>query len=370
MQVYLVGGAVRDELLGRPVTERDWVVVGATPAEMERLGYRAVGREFPVFLHPKTQEEYALARLERKTGPGYRGFVTEYSPAVTLEQDLQRRDLTVNAMARGADNTLIDPYGGREDLARRQLRHVSAAFSEDPVRVLRVARFAARFAELGFTVADDTRALMRAMVEQGEIAALVPERVWRELERALTEPTPELFFDTLADCGALPVVLPELHWSEPDRRALRAAALLSADGSVRFAALAAGTAIEPLMSLCQRLRVPGRFSELATLCARLHLRVADAAGLDAGELLDLLEAGDALRRPERFERLLLSCAARGTAMSTLDLLRVAAGAAAAVTLEPERMRSLAGPAIASALRDARIARLSGLPQLQSVRRRS
>jgi tRNA nucleotidyltransferase (CCA-adding enzyme) len=370
MQVYLVGGAVRDELLGRPVKERDWVVVGATPAEMERLGYRAVGREFPVFLHPETKEEYALARLERKTGPGYRGFITEYSPAVTLEQDLQRRDLTINAMARGTDNALIDPYGGRDDLARRQLRHVSPAFGEDPVRVLRVARFAARFAELGFTVADATRALMRTMVDQGEVAALVPERVWREMERALGEPTPELFFDTLADCGALPVVLPGLCWSEPDRAALRAATVLSADESVRFAALAAGSPLAAIVTLCQRLRVPSRFSELATLSARWHERLAQADALDAPAMLDLLEAVDALRRPERFERLLQSCAARGTAAATLTLLRVAAASAAAAAIEPERMRSMPGPAIASALRELRITRLAALPQLQSMRRRS
>ncbi|MGA8709590.1 MAG: hypothetical protein WB646_21680, partial [Steroidobacteraceae bacterium] len=254
MQVYLVGGAVRDQLLGRPVRERDWVVVGATPAEMERLGYRAVGREFPVFLHPDSKEEHALARLERKSAPGYRGFVTEYSPEVTLEQDLQRRDLTINAMAIGTDGTLIDPYGGRADLARRLLHHVSAAFSEDPVRVLRIARFAARFASLGFTVAEDTRALMRRMVEQGEVAALVPERVWREMERALGEPSPEQFFDTLADCGALPVVLPQLRWGAAEREALQTAVTLSPDESVRFAALAAATPATDVEILCRRLR--------------------------------------------------------------------------------------------------------------------
>ena len=229
MRVYLVGGAVRDELLGLQVGERDWVVVGATPQEMERLGYRAVGREFPVFLHPQTHEEHALARLERKTAPGYRGFVTEFSPEVTLEQDLQRRDLTINAMARaaapagGADaaGVVIDPYGGRADLDRRLLRHVSPAFAEDPVRVLRVARFAARFASLGFEVAAETRALMQAMAASGEIGALVPERVWREMERAMGEYTPEAFVDTLHGCGALVIVLPELRWESEDRDALR-----------------------------------------------------------------------------------------------------------------------------------------------------
>ena len=370
MQVYLVGGAVRDQLLGRPVTERDWVVVGATPEDMERLGYRAVGREFPVFLHPETHEEYALARLERKTGPGYRGFITEYSPNVSLEQDLQRRDLTVNAMARNDQGALIDPYGGRADLERRQLHHVSPAFSEDPVRVLRVARFAARFAGLGFKVAAATRALMQAMVDQGEVAALVPERVWREMERALGEPTPEQFFDTLAQCGALAVVLPELRWSEAEREALPAAARLSGDTSVRFAALVAGNPLAAIETLCQRLRLPNRFDELASLCARLQQRIARATELDAAGLLDLLEAGDALRRPERFERLLLSCASRGAPPEALALLRTAADAIANVTLEPGRMQTLAGPAIATALRDARIAQLTQWRQLQSVRRRS
>src|ERR1700689_1984803 len=185
MQVYLVGGAVRDELLGLSAPERDWVVVGATPEELQRAGYRAVGREFPVFLHPETSEEYALARLERKTGPGYRGFETRFSPDVTLEQDLQRRDLTINAMARGLDGTLIDPYGGQRDLKLRLLRHVSPAFVEDPVRILRVARFAARLQALGFTLAPETRELLRLMVANGEVNALVPERVWREMQRAL-----------------------------------------------------------------------------------------------------------------------------------------------------------------------------------------
>lgn len=370
MQVYLVGGAVRDQLLGREVRERDWVVVGATPEEMERLGFKPVGREFPVFLHPDTREEYALARLERKTAPGYRGFVTEYSPQVTLEQDLQRRDLTINAMARGADDDLIDPYGGRADLSRRLLHHVSTAFSEDPVRVLRVARFAARFAPLGFSVAEDTRALMRRMVEQGEVAALVPERVWREMERALGEPSPEQFFDTLADCGALAVVLPELHWGSGDREALRRAVALSADASVRFAALAAATPLVDVETLCRRLRVPGRFSELAALSVRLQPRLAGIAELGPEALLDLLEAADALRRPERFERLLQACAARGSPSDTVALLQAASHSAAAAALDREQMQSLPGPAIAAALRSERLACLRRLPEYQSERRRS
>ncbi|MGA2363892.1 MAG: multifunctional CCA tRNA nucleotidyl transferase/2'3'-cyclic phosphodiesterase/2'nucleotidase/phosphatase [Steroidobacteraceae bacterium] len=367
MQVYLVGGAVRDELLGRAVTERDWVVVGGTPADMERAGYRPVGREFPVFLHPQTNEEYALARLERKTGPGYRGFTMQFSPEVTLEEDLLRRDLTINAMARSPEGTLIDPYGGREDLHERQLRHVSAAFVEDPVRVLRVARFAARFAELGFRVAPETYSLMRAMVANGEVAALVPERVWQELERALREPSPEVFFDTLQDCGALAVLLPELRWEAADRDALRAVVPLSGDTSVRFAALGAGSAEAGLAALCERLRAPNPHRELALLCLRLQQRIAAASALDGAGLLELLESADAVRRPERFERLLCACRARGTAPDTASLLRAAVAAAAAVALPRERMAQLNGPAIAAALRAARTEQLT---RLQSERRRS
>src|SRR5665213_3006396 len=367
MQVYLVGGAVRDELLGRPVSERDWVVVGAAPEEMERLGFRPVGREFPVFLHPQTKEEYALARLERKTGAGYRGFVTEFSPDVSLEQDLMRRDLTINAMARTAEGTLIDPHGGRDDLQQRLLRHVSPAFVEDPVRVLRVARFAARFAGLNFQIAPQTLALMRAMVVNGEVAALVPERVWREMERALTEATPEVFFDTLHDCDALPVVLPELHWDIGDRNVLQAAARLTPDGSVRFAALMAGTAVPMIEALCERLRVPNPYRELALLCARVKDRIRDAAGGDAADLLDLLESGDAFRRPERFDRLLLACSARASAPAAQSLLQDAAAVARGVSLASELMQGLQGAQIAAALRAARIERIA---RLQSERRRS
>ena len=211
MEVYLVGGAVRDELLGRKVAERDWVVVGATPDELLRQGYRQVGREFPVFLHPQTQEEYALARRERKSGAGYRGFVTDAAPTVTLEDDLKRRDLTINAMARSTDGALIDPHGGRRDLEARLLRHVSDAFVEDPVRILRVARFAARFAPLGFRVAGETLELMRAMVTSGEVQALVPERVWQETERALGEARPAAFFEVLRACDALARIFPEIE---------------------------------------------------------------------------------------------------------------------------------------------------------------
>jgi tRNA nucleotidyltransferase (CCA-adding enzyme) len=367
MQVYLVGGAVRDELLGRPVLERDWVVVGATPEQMLRLGYRSVGQEFPVFLHPRSGEEYALARLERKTGPGYRGFATEFSPGVTLEQDLRRRDLTINAMARSPEGALIDPYGGRSDLEQRRLRHVSAAFVEDPVRVLRVARFAARFADLQFEIAPQTLALMRAMSGGGELDALVPERVWREMERALAEASPEAFFDTLESCAALPAVLPELCWDAASRAALRAAVPLERDVSVRFAALAAGSPIADIERLCARLRAPGRCRELALMCAALAGRLTRTSLPDAAGLLELLEQNDALRRPERFHRLLLSVGARVGNLEGLAMLREAAAAAAPVALEPERLRQLDGRAIADALRRARLERIG---RLQSERRRS
>lgn len=370
MQVYLVGGAVRDQLLGRPVRERDWVVVGATPAEMLAAGYRAVGRDFPVFLHPQTQEEYALARLERKTGPGYRGFVTEHTPGVTLEQDLQRRDLTINAMAQEPGGALIDPYGGRRDLEARCLRHVSPAFAEDPVRILRVARFAARFAPLGFEIAADTRALMQGMVDAGEVSALVPERVWRELERALEEPAPEQFFRTLAGCGALPIVLPGLHWGEADEAALREAVALADDGTVRFAALAAGSPLAAIESLCGRLRVPLRYSELALLAVRSLDALMKAHHLDPAGLLDLMESCDVVRRGERFGRLLLAAAARGCPGAALERMRLAAAAISACRLPPEQLRALPGPAIASALRERRLEQLSLLPGIQSERRRS
>src|SRR6185437_11831 len=253
MEVYLVGGAVRDRLLGLPIRERDWVVVGARPQELESAGYVSVGKEFPVFLHPETREEYALARLERKVAPGYRGFTTQFSPDVTLEEDLRRRDLTINAMAQTAAGEIIDPYGGQRDLQARLLRHVSDAFTEDPVRILRVARFAARFAERGFAVSPDTLALLRTMAASGEVDALVPDRVWQETDRALGESRPDVFFETLRACGALTRIFPELAAlygvPQPPRwhpeidtgvhvmLALRYAARIGAPNSVRFAVL-------------------------------------------------------------------------------------------------------------------------------------
>jgi tRNA nucleotidyltransferase (CCA-adding enzyme) len=372
MQVYLVGGAVRDQLLGLPPHERDWVVVGATPEEMQRLGYRPVGRDFPVFLHPETAEEYALARLERKVAPGYRGFLTEFSPQVTLQQDLERRDLTINAMAQRADGSIIDPFGGRADLERRLLRHVSPAFVEDPVRILRVARFAARFAPLGFHVAPETAVLMRAMVQAGEAAALVPERVWRELERALGEPRPDVFFETLADCDALAVVLPELAslWAPPGSgaTALQVAANAGHAGPVRFAALAASLPAAQIESLCARLRAPNEYRELAQLASRLaeHLHGGGAPppvlAQDPGWVLELLDGADAFRRPDRFGEWLRVLSTRAIAGGVPPAaaeqfaanLGAAAQRAAAVRLGPADLAGLQGPQIAARLRALRL----------------
>ncbi len=403
MQVYLVGGAVRDRLLGLPERERDWVVVGATPAALESQGYLPVGREFPVFLHPVTHEEYALARLERKVGPGYRGFTTQFAPEVTLEEDLRRRDLTINAIAESDGGELIDPYGGRADLEARLLRHVSDAFIEDPVRVLRVARFAARFARLGFRVADETLALMRRMSASGELAALVPERVWQETERALAEDHPEVFFETLRACGALAVIFPEIDalygvpqppkWHpEIDTGvhvmlALAWAARSGASTAVRFAVLAhdLGKARTPrelwpkhhgheelgvplVEALADRLRVPGSHRELAILAAREHTLVHRARELRPETVLKLLQECDAFRRPERFAELLQACEADARGRAGLETqpypqasyLREALAAAAAVTLSEEERRGLKGPAIGAEMKRRRLAAVSAV----------
>jgi tRNA nucleotidyltransferase (CCA-adding enzyme) len=403
MQVYLVGGAVRDRLLGRPVHERDWVVVGALPEQLERLGYQPVGREFPVFLHPQTHEEYALARLERKVGPGYRGFTTQFSPDVTLEEDLRRRDLTVNAMAEDEHGRIIDPYGGQADLAARVLRHVSEAFVEDPVRILRVARFAARYAPLGFRIAEETLALMRRMTEAGEVAALVPERVWQETERALSEPCPQVYFEVLRACGALAVIFPEVDAlfgvPQPPRwhpeidtgvhvlLALQYAAAQDSPVSVRFAALThdLGKARTPrerwpshhgheelgvplIEALCQRLKVPNALRELAILTARNHTLVHRAQELTPATVLKLFEGCDAFRRPERFAELLLACEADARGRTGLEqmpypqaaYLQRLLAAAAAVALSPEDRAGLAGPAIGEAIRARRLAAIAAL----------
>jgi tRNA nucleotidyltransferase (CCA-adding enzyme) len=340
MQMWMVGGAVRDALLGLPVNDRDWVVVGATPQELMNAGYAPVGKDFPVFLHPETKEEVALARTERKTAPGYRGFAFHADPSVTLEEDLGRRDLTINAMARGEDGTLVDPFGGRRDIADRMLRHVSPAFAEDPVRILRLARFAARFHE--FKVAPETTQLMREMVVAGEVDALVAERVWAEISRGLMESHPSRMFEVLRSCGALARLLPEVdrlfgvpqppaHHPEIDTgvhlmMVLDTAARLNAPLSVRFACLGhdlgKGTtrqeewprhiahearSVKLVEAVCERWKVPTECRELAVAVAREHGNVHRSGEFGAEAVVRLLERCDAFRRPQRFSELLLAC---------------------------------------------------------------
>ena len=310
MKSYVVGGAVRDDLLGLPVADRDWVVVGATPEEMVRLGYRPVGKDFPVFLHPRTHEEYALARTERKSGRGYKGFTVYAAPDVTLEQDLARRDLTINAMAKDEEGRLIDPFGGEKDLREGVLRHVSEAFEEDPVRILRVARFVARF---GFRIAQETEALMRRMVELGEADHLVAERVWQEFSRGLMEKHPARMLEVLERCGIAARLLPEL---KADRAALERAAQALAPSAVRFAVLTWGLSPEAIEALCDRIRAPNEERELAVTASRCKPLLGAQT---AERLLELLKRGDAIRRRERFESLLH---AAQLAQPDLDLGRV------------------------------------------------
>ena len=400
MKTYLVGGAVRDRLLGLPGADRDWVVVGATPQELQDAGYVPVGRDFPVFLHPRTKEEVALARTERSTAPGYHGFAFHTAPDVTLEQDLSRRDLTINAMAEDADGTLIDPFGGARDLREKRLRHVSPAFAEDPVRILRLARFAARFAD--FSVADETLALARHMVDSGDVDALVPERVWQELARGLMEARPSRMFEVLRACGALARLLPEVDrlWGVPQRAdvhpevdtgvhlmlVLDMAARLAAPLAVRFACLGhdlgKGTtpadvlprhigheqrSVALLRALCGRLRVPTDCRELAEVVAREHGNIHRSAEFGAAALVRLLERCDAFRKPARLDAILLACEcdARGRA-GLADAPypprpRLLAAQAAALAQDTAAVaadaaaRGLAGPAIGAAVHEARAA---------------
>ncbi|MEQ8233590.1 MAG: multifunctional CCA addition/repair protein, partial [Gammaproteobacteria bacterium] len=382
----------RDGLLGRPVKDRDWVIVGGSEEALLALGYRKVGADFPVFLHPETHEEYALARTERKTGHGYKGFATT-AAGVTLNEDLARRDFTINAMARDADGVLHDPYGGARDLDAGVLRHVTAAFAEDPLRILRGARFAARF---DFTIADETLALMRDMVASGELATLAPERVWQELARALDEPHPQRFVTVLRDCGALAALLPEIDClfgvPQPARYhpeidtgehvllALAQAARWHAPQVVRFAVLVHDlgkgvTPVEKLPShhghdvagvplieaLSARLRVPREHRELACLVSKLHIRAHRAQEMKAAALLRFLEEADALRRPERFDQMLLACAIDATGRAGLadepypqaERLQRAAAVAAGVDARALAAEGLRGPALGDALRAAR-----------------
>lgn len=397
MQIYKVGGAVRDRLLGRPVSETDWVVVGASAEQMLTLGYRPVGADFPVFLHPHTGEEYALARTERKSGRGYGGFTFYASPDVTLEDDLIRRDLSVNAMAEDAHGQLIDPYGGQRDLAAKLLRHVSPAFAEDPLRVLRVARFAARYAPLGFRVAADTLNLMRQLADSGELAALTPERSWREISRALLEPRPDVFIQVLRDCGALKALLPEVdalfgvpqppaHHPEIDTgvhvlSVLRQCAEHQQPLSVRWACLLhdVGKGLTPeadwprhiaheqrglklIEAINQRCKAPKDCQEMALLVGEYHTHGHRALELKASTLLELLHRFDVYRRPQRFEEFLKACEmdARGRAgleqrdYPQANYLRGAMHAAREVPVQPLLEQGFKGPELGEALKRERL----------------
>ncbi len=398
MKTYLVGGAVRDRLLGLEPGDRDHVVVGATPEAMLELGFKPVGRDFPVFLHPRTNEEYALARTERKSGRGYRGFVVDADPSVTLEEDLGRRDFTINAIAEDEGGQLVDPLGGVRDIEQRMLRHAGTAFVEDPLRVLRAARFMARFAPLGFSVAPETETLMRDMVAGGELAELVPERVWQELCRALQSPRPSAFLQTLRACGALAQVLPEVDalYGVPQRTDYHpevdtgvhqemvsdmAAQLAPGNAAIGFAALAhdLGKALTPadllprhigheqaglapLQALCERLKVPAEHRELAVMACREHLNVHRLAELHDATVYELLARCDAFRKPGRIAPLALVCEAdkRGRLGSEEadypqghELQRLHA-AALAVSARDLAEQDLSGPALGEALRQARI----------------
>lgn len=372
MQIYRVGGAVRDRLLGLPVTDTDWVVVGATPEQMLAHGFRQVGRDFPVFLHPQSKEEYALARTERKRGRGYTAFEVHADPQVTLEQDLARRDLTINAMAEDSEGHIIDPYHGRRDLDHKLLRHVTPAFAEDPLRVLRVARFAARFFPLGFSIAEETMALMKTIVDAGEMEALVAERVWTETARALGERDPVAYFDVLEQCGALLRLLPELakHYrcgAVPARALLAAVAADTERPEVRFAALVCALSETALAALADRLRLPGDYCQLGSLCSR-HLESLHAfAELTAVERLQLLEVIDALRRRQRLDALLtvarrhwLLLHPEANDYPQAAALRDALAALTAVDVQALVAAGYQGAALAGRLREQRIAAIAAV----------
>lgn len=396
MKIYLVGGAVRDQLLNYPVKEKDWVVVGATVDEMLRLGYQQVGKDFPVFLHPDTKDEHALARTERNTSPGYKGFEVHASPDVTLEEDLIRRDLTINAIAQDEAGNIVDPYNGQADLKSKKLRHVSPAFCEDPVRILRVARFAARYAHLDFTVADETIQIMKDMVANGEADALVAERVWQEFNKALGERNPEVFIETLRCCNALKIILPEIdalfgvpqpeqHHPEIDTgihtlMVLQQAAKLSSKTATRFAALChdlgkaltpkehwpshhghEAKGIKPVQQLCKRLRIPNEFKELAVITAEFHLHVHRAFEIKKTTLLKTIEKLDGMRKPERYEEFLVACTAdiRGRtgyenyAYPQADYFRHALQIIKNVDIQPLKDAGLQGKEMATAIHMAR-----------------
>ena len=405
MQIYRVGGAVRDRLLNYPSSENDWVVVGASPQQLIDRGYRPVGRDFPVFIHPQSGEEYALARTERKSGHGYGGFTFYTASNITLIDDLQRRDLTINAIAEDSDGRLIDPYNGQRDLNNKILRHVSDAFLEDPLRVLRTARFAARYHHLGFSIASETMDAMRALVNSGEMEHLVAERVWRETQRALGEQTPQVYFQTLRDCGALSCILPEVDRlfgvaQRPDfhpeidtgvhtMMALEQAAKLSDDCSVRFAVLVhdVGKGITPadvlprhtghearglplVKTLCERLKVPNEYRKLALVVTEYHLQCHRAADLKVETLLNLLRDAGALKSSAKLEPFLLSCEAdaRGRLglenrhYSSPNYLRRAQSALATVSIADLVSSGAAGDEIGRQLHNRQIARLAEFKQ--------
>ncbi|MGX5174953.1 multifunctional CCA addition/repair protein [Aliikangiella sp. IMCC44653] len=397
MQIYLVGGAVRDKLLDYPVIEQDWVVVGATPQQMLDQGYQQVGKDFPVFLHPQTHEEYALARTERKSGMGYHGFEIHTSPEITLEQDLIRRDLTINAIAMDSDGQIIDPYNGLSDIKNRVLRHISPAFSEDPLRVLRVARFAARYHHLGFTLAPETLALMRQLGESGELNHLAAERVWKETSRALTERNPQVFFTTLRASHALTYWFTELDvlWGVPNppkwhpeidtgvhtMMVLEQAALLSSSATTRFAAVChdLGKGITPsdklpshygheksgiplIAKLCQRLKAPNEFKQLAQIASEFHLHLHKLDELKPQTIVKVIEQTDALRKKERFEAFLQVCEAdfkgrtgfENRPYPQANKMRQALALCAQVTAKPFIEKGLEGPQIGQAMHSERV----------------
>ena len=403
MQIYLVGGAVRDQLLNYPVKEKDWVVVGASVQDMLDKDFQQVGKDFPVFLHPKTKEEYALARTERKTAPGYTGFEFQTSSDVTLEEDLLRRDLTINAIAMDNNGNVIDPYNGQADIKNKILRHVSPAFGEDPVRILRVARFAARYHHLGFSVADETITLMSNMVAEGEVDALVAERVWQEMHKALTERHAEIFISVLRECGALEKILPEIDClfgiPQPEKyhpeidtgihtlMVLQQACQLSDKPSVRFAALMhdLGKGVTPkdklpghhgheeagvpiIKSLCQRLRVPNEFKDIALITSRFHLHIHRIFELKPSTLLKALEQLDGLRKPERFDDFLLACKAdiRGRTnfeqaeYKQADYARIALQAINSIDIEHLKEKHLTGQAMAQAIKEQRLVAIKNI----------
>lgn len=409
MKTFLVGGAVRDKLLGRTVTERDWVVVGATPEQMQSLGYMAVGKDFPVFLHPHTKEEYALARTERKTGPGYTGFSFHCGKEVTLEDDLIRRDLTINAMAESEQGEIIDPYGGQADLHHKLLRHVSPAFAEDPVRILRIARFAARYHQYGFRVADETIALMQTMVSNGEVDHLVAERIWKETERALAEPNPEVFIQVLRECRALEKIFPEIdtlfgvpqtatHHPEVDTgvhtlMSLQQAAKLSINPCIRFATLLhdLGKAATPkeewpchiaheerslplVKRLCERVAAPRDYKELALMVAQWHTHCHRAMELKPATVLKVLQGNDAFRRPERFQQFLVCCEADARGRTGFenrnypqaDFFRRALTVSQQLDLAPLRAQGITGQEFGEAIARLRLEQITQLKQEFSI----